>query len=247
MDELEERNALPVLEKRREKRTKYVSQLSDMQKSRQETSDLNSNKFDHHFNQYLEISKDTEFTRELQYDASCLTELSVAVRNQASSMNDFSIRCSLQTLSTDLKRRFRTSDEDRVFDWTRCGQFTRSMFSSIPAFATMLGPLHKEIKVRQVRQRQKGEAALTELEKENMKAKMVYQDDDDEKEQEATNERVQKLIQVVKDLSKENASFDVLQTLIDPMDPIQSIENMFDFSFLVKVSYYLFAFITDSV
>jgi hypothetical protein len=42
------------------------------------------------------------------------------------------------------------------------------------------------------------------------------------------------LLKAVADRTKAQNHFDLLDMLVDPVDPVQTVENFFDFSFLVR-------------
>jgi len=85
-----------------------------------------------------------------------------------------------------------------------------------------------------------------------MKAVELKNEEDDDDE--ATNERLQKLFNVMSDLSQQiesglsqqsqqsqeqeqqqDCAIDFLRVLVDLTDDVQTVENLFDFAFLIKV------------
>lgn len=69
-------------------------------------------------------------------------------------------------------------------------------------------------------------------------ADQVTRDDDDAENEdvEATNKRQENMKSKFKQLTEENnPEIDIIQLLVDPLDPVQTVENFFDFSFLLKV------------
>jgi hypothetical protein len=58
--------------------------------------------------------------------------------------------------------------------------------------------------------------------------------DEDDEDIEATNERQMRMATALEETVLNSKGVDVMKFLIDPEDPVQTIENFFDFSFFVR-------------
>eukprot|EP01032_Pedospumella_encystans_P009502 gene9502-11178_t len=87
----------------------------------------------------------------------------------------------------------------------------------------MVGPIHKEERVRKivVRRQRENLAGVVNATSENV------ENDENDGNDEATN-----LLKHLESYEKEE--FDLLKTLVDPINPVQSVENFFDYSYLHK-------------
>eukprot|EP00595_Chromulina_sp_UTEXLB2642_P002183 CAMPEP_0196767474 /NCGR_PEP_ID=MMETSP1095-20130614/41544_1 /TAXON_ID=96789 ORGANISM="Chromulina nebulosa, Strain UTEXLB2642" /NCGR_SAMPLE_ID=MMETSP1095 /ASSEMBLY_ACC=CAM_ASM_000446 /LENGTH=117 /DNA_ID=CAMNT_0042135829 /DNA_START=1 /DNA_END=350 /DNA_ORIENTATION=+ len=106
----------------------------------------------------------------------------------------------------------------------------------------MTGPLYRQPKARKAIERKQKDAE--DLSKIKTTAATLKYDENDEKE--ATTTRKLKLKQIVTNMTNtfntqvesgerpKEGGIDLVRLLIDPHDPVQTIENVFDFSFLIK-------------
>jgi Nse4 C-terminal len=109
---------------------------------------------------------------------------------------------------------------------------------------TFLGPLRREVKQRKEQAPKKAKERLEETQ-----ADQIEQAEEDEDE--ATNERVGQLQKTILTLSNRDSSsssssssqsttgdvgepVDMIRLLVDPKDLVQTVENLFDFTFLIK-------------
>jgi hypothetical protein len=195
-----------------------------------------------------EIFEGIEYVREMTLDATALKAFSKALRAQAFQLNDLSKQYNFETFVERLHNKF-IPETNEFIDWVMLGHEVEKIFNCpLVPFTTMNGPFLKEEKVRKQIVRRKAD---DEMDKHRApeKGKEIIQNDDDQAE--ATNARVQHLLQEVRNRSKPKSSsragsssqldygeaepFDLLELLVDPVDPIQTVENFFDFSFLIKV------------
>jgi len=212
------------LKERRIVRKQMKEAYEKIQDSKQSLSDLNSSSYDVLYSQFVEVSKNAVHTRELHYDASCMKELSSAMKNQAASLCDLSNKFDPRELKETIKETFRRHGEG--IDWLKIGKQSKLLFTSPPIFNTMTGPLLKEAKVRKVSVRQA---------KANTDVATTTADDIDQKEDDGTDEATNTRVKVLNDHLQKTIQFDLLRTLIDPSSAVQSIENFFDYSYLHKV------------
>ena len=133
------------------------------------------------------------------------------------------------------------------FDWCTLGADVGALFTTPFPATMMLGPLGKPPKVRVVKERQ------APARKDNSKvitAEEVVQDSDDDEEEEigedgkpkekkefneATFARINNQVEVLSDLKKTGRShLQLVPFLVDTDDQVQTVENFFDYAFLIK-------------
>lgn len=205
--------------------------LKDVDGVKNLLSDVKSSKFGIVVQRLKDVCSKLEYARELTLDAACLKELSFALEKQASTMSSLSRRHDFDSIANRFVLKF-TPETDNVVDWTTAGvQLGRLINFCVPV-TTMVGPLSKEEKVRKVAVRKPREAPETGA---IQKPQEMTEENADKDE--ATNGRVLKLHDEAITLNEQadGQGFDLLKLLIDPVDPVQSVENLFDFSFLMKV------------
>eukprot|EP01034_Spumella_vulgaris_P027263 gene27263-33957_t len=152
-------------------------------------------------------------------------------------MADSAHRFDFLTLATKIVGNPLFNDEGE-FSWSKFGKDVGQIVNNAPVFNCMLGPISKEIKVRK---------AIVRREKEDMsgtaqKPEEISQGQDDDKDgDEATNERLKVLHNKIMEVMPhadgtegEQQVFDLFKLLVDPADNVQTIENIFDLSFLIK-------------
>jgi hypothetical protein len=157
----------------------------------------------------------------------------MAAKEQSSNMSDSAHRFDFSLLATKIAAKY---SREEGFSWTKFGKDVGHINNNAPSFSTMLGPISKEVKVRKV-------AVRKEKESMNMIAERPEEISQDDKDgDEATNERLKVLHRLIMkempsdgDEQQEQLPFDLLKLLVDPADNVQTIENFFDFSFLIKV------------
>lgn len=222
-------NSSDEQEQRRKIRRDLRDAQEDMQEHKRQLADLHSNKIDVVMKNLQDVSENASKTRELQLHASCLKDVTAALRAQATSLCDMSGRFNWQDLSDKAKNRFQNPPGAVGFNWEKFGCEARMIFNSASSFNTMAGPIYKEEKIRKISvRRQKEDNSGVE----NTTGQVIENHEDDGND-EATNARVANLLHYLESL--DGAPFDLLRTLVDPCDPVQSVENFFDFSYLHKV------------
>lgn len=223
----EEDAELEAVSKRRKIRQQQRQLKEDMDSVKDQLTNVKSDKFTTCSSVLNNIFTTVDHPREQQYDALAFKELSFAVKAQSANMADLSHRFDFAAFAAKVQGKY---SRDGNFNWTDFGLDCGHIVTGVPVFETMLGPMKKEIKVRKVAVRKERErnTALNERPEE------VEQDANESNEE--TNSRLKSLHKMI--MQEENDQvepFDLLKLLIDPEDNVQTIENFFDFSFLVKV------------
>lgn len=241
-----ENDTLEDKETRRNNRKKFKEVCEDMTDNKQELKNARSGNFASLLKGYEYVMNGLvdPNTRELIAGASCLRQLTGAVKDQAQSLCDVSARFSWQDLTTSITNRFGNGGANVGLNWEKLGSEARFLFNSTPSFTTMVGPIHKEERVRKiaVRRQRENTAGVVNVTSENV------ENDENDGNDEATNARVANLLKHLESYRTEE--FDLLKTLVDPMNPVQSVENFFDYSYLHKVilschrhfSFFMFAY-----
>lgn len=216
-------------EERRVIRKNLRNAYEDMQEHKRQMADLHSTKIEESMRNLNAAGEHASKTRELQLHASCLKEVTAALKAQATSLCDMSGRFNWQDLSAKARGQFRNAPGVDGFNWEKFGCEARVMFNCISSFNTMAGPIYKEERVRKLTVRRQREDNSSV---ENVTGQVIENHEEDGND-EATNARVANLLQYLESLQGEQ--FDLLKTLVDPSNPVQSVENFFDYSYLHKV------------
>ena len=166
--------------------------------------------------------------REAQYDCKIVNEFLDVVKIQVAQFNEVSLRIHMRTITNSLFDRFY---HHGAFSWNSYGKAVGSIMTAVPKISTMVGPLMRREKVRKVAVRR------LRVDEDNVVEtvqKRTREEDDDDIESEVTNVRQKKMKSELNNkLLEEDTS--ILSFLVDPEDHVQTIENFFDLSFLVKV------------
>lgn len=231
LSELEE-TTLKEKEVARNNRRKLKEVHEDMVDNKQQMKNVHSSKFGNMLRKYEDIGKSMQNakTRELISDAGCLIQLTGALKGQAQTLCDVSARFNWQDLSASISNRFRNEGANNGLNWEKLGCEARLVFNCAPSFTTMVGPIHKEERIRKIAVRRQRENTAGVV---NATSEVIENNEEDGND-EATNARVAILMQHLE--SYAGREFDLLRTLVDPVNPVQSVENFFDYSYLHKVS-----------
>eukprot|EP00596_Hydrurales_sp_CCMP1899_P003858 CAMPEP_0119053118 /NCGR_PEP_ID=MMETSP1177-20130426/74208_1 /TAXON_ID=2985 /ORGANISM="Ochromonas sp, Strain CCMP1899" /LENGTH=453 /DNA_ID=CAMNT_0007032949 /DNA_START=102 /DNA_END=1463 /DNA_ORIENTATION=- len=171
-----------------------------------------------------------------------LRKIAEVLRKLAANLEDNSRRYDFNSFSSALTDKFKDR-QSGLFDWTKCGIDCGALFLSAPPMTIMLGPISKPEKLRKIAEK-KGPRQIHEEVKPEELIQTAEEDD------EATNERIQTQSRHIQSLcypefkpKKKNElpptnvlckPFDLLYNLLDPLDAVQTVENLFDFAFLIK-------------
>lgn len=182
----------------------------------------------------------------LGIDSSTLKNLAVAVTKQTHRLGDDSSSFNFGALANHLQEEYSTlvsaADGPRgqhQFDWLKFGMAIGNVFNLFPKCNTMLGRLDIEIKHRKKSEStRKSKEILVAENLEEIENKKTKSGDGESDDAEATNGRAAKLMQTLSmkcsTSSSSSNSTSMLDLLVDDEDPVQTIENLFDFSFMVK-------------
>eukprot|EP01032_Pedospumella_encystans_P009504 gene9504-11180_t len=230
-DDREGNEALEVVDETRRNNRMMLKEVSeDMKDSKQEMKNVHSTKFASLLKRYENVAKGLvdPNTNELMAGATCVRQLTDAVKGQAQTLSDVSARLSWQDLSTSVTTRFGNDEANSGLNWGKLGNEARQLFNSTSSFTTLVGPMNKEERQRNitVRRHRENTADVINATSENI------ENNESDGNDEATNARVAHLLKHIE--SHENQEFDLLKTLVDPVNPVQSLENFFDYSYLHK-------------
>ena len=185
-------------------------------------------KFNHNFFWYdFNIECSTKYVRESFNDVKNLHEIAHIACKQAYQLEEFHNQFDFEHISDGI-RYLGNSDEGAEFSWVEVGKHLNCLFRGIPSMNIMLGCIDKEPKVRKrivKKAKQSNESMVTTVPSEIIQS----QKDNENETNEATNERIHHLYTTIQEKGD-----DLLQLLINPKDNVQTIENFFDFSFLIK-------------
>ena len=217
------------LNERRLKRQKMKSLYEDATENPHDLANLRSDRFTKHLEAVEEDDGGVVRTRELQYGVSHLKVIAQALLDSAAKFCDLSGRFSYDDAANSIKHHFNNKTGPGL-NWELFGERSRVLFRSVPTFSTMNGPIAKEERARRVavrRNRDNNEGVVAQT-------GQVIENKEEDGTDEATSARVTKLLAHLE--SFQGQEFDLLRELIDPSNPVQSVENLFDFSYLHKVS-----------
>jgi hypothetical protein len=216
-------------EERRQIRMKQKAACEHLIAHKQDLRNVNSNAFPEAMDVFRGSTQGAQKTRELQFESMMLKELGAGAAGQWNGLCDKSARFNWVDFVDSVKAKFTVAGEPFV-NWEKAGGEARMLFNTVPSFSTMVGPIHKEEKFRKMAVRRargdNSEVVTT--------TGQVIENHEEDGNDEATNARVDKLLGY---LTSIDGQFDLLRTLVDPSNPVQSVENFFDFAYLHKVIY----------
>lgn len=240
MDESEENftDILKIVKQRQNVRSHLKAVCESLILDQPELNNLGSQKFSQDLQALNKIAEKAEYTRELQLDAIGLKHLSSAAKHQALRLNDLSRRYGFDALAEQLA--FFRHQGKQTLDWTAIGMATMTMASLLPAQDTMLGAVDKTVKERKqgVRNKRSQDAENDHLIDMNLASKPTEQTSADAVEVDdsaALKRSALQLEYLRKVAGNDGHSVDLIDLLVDPSDAVQTIENFFDYSFLLKV------------
>jgi hypothetical protein len=214
---------------RRAKRKELKDQLDVISAQKSELRTVGSECLTEHLKLFGEVIDGVERPRELYLGSVAVSSFSAATLGQWNSLGDKSTRFNWQDLANTVKTKFANGGAAGV-NWEKLGGESRMLFNCVASFNTMVGPIHKEEKLRKLAvRRQREDIAAVKV-----ATGEVIENHEEDGNDEATNARVTRLYQ---HLDSYQGPFDLLKVLVDPVNPVQSVENFFDFAYLHKVSY----------
>lgn len=120
-------------------------------------------------------------------------------------------------------------DDQRGVDWVKLGREIGTVYDPVPQFSTLLGPLEKARKQRKASSR----AKKNDDDNGPLATAVVISTGAESENLDTTSMRLKTMIEHISSFQGEE--FNLLKTLFDPKDSLQSVENIFDFAFLLKV------------
>lgn len=231
-----------VVEERQLVRSNLKHVIDLIQDDQPELNKIGSKKFAEDLKKLDEIGKKAEYTRELQLDAMGLKHLSAAAKNQALRLNDLSRRYGFDALAEELKSYQYPGKE--MLDWAALGLATMALASFLPLHGTMLGAVDKSVKERKTGTRKRAVDDDDHLIDANASkpTEVTTQDQQPATDDSAALKRSALQLEHLKSIVShdQQKTVDLIDLLVDHADPVQTVENFFDFSFLLKVQFVMF-------
>eukprot|EP00601_Ochromonadales_sp_CCMP2298_P025390 CAMPEP_0173295206 /NCGR_PEP_ID=MMETSP1143-20121109/14311_1 /TAXON_ID=483371 /ORGANISM="non described non described, Strain CCMP2298" /LENGTH=227 /DNA_ID=CAMNT_0014234991 /DNA_START=92 /DNA_END=772 /DNA_ORIENTATION=+ len=176
----------PEMELSRQKlRQDMRSVAADVVRDKHQMGNIHSNAYATVFEKYSSIIGATA-VRELQVEAAIHKDLANIVRQQAAALCDMSGRFNWDLLAASLQDHFPSSASAGGLNWGLFGSQARRVYTCVPGYSTMIGPMVREERVRKVSVRTVREKGVAETQGEILV-------NDDKEENEATNIRLKKL------------------------------------------------------
>lgn len=222
--------------KRRQTRKAQNELLEDIAAKKGQLEDFESGVYDEFRARNNAIFKEVGHSREGGADGHIHTELLDAVLKRADKLDDLSRRIHFDDLALNLTKAFRVDGE---FCWRSLGQDVGKLFIRPTPLTTMLGSMDKPEKIKALHQRKQHQPKerLEEVRPEEIiqnKSKAGGARGEAEEEVgEATFSRITNQNQKLVDMT-EDGHIDLLKMLVDEKNHVQTVENFFDFAFLIK-------------
>lgn len=177
-----------------------------------------------------EIAQSVTRVREAGLEGQCLVALATHAAQQAERLNsttEFDVDAFISRLSRD----FTKDDAGEVFDWAKFGDATNVCFQDCcPELDCLWGPLEAPRKEKQVKKRKKAEEEEIEPE-----AKVQDVGSSQMKDPDRNVQRMKKLKHILQEeTEKKPNGVDFFETLLNPNSFTQTVENIFDFAFLLR-------------
>ncbi|KAL3664717.1 hypothetical protein V7S43_010466 [Phytophthora oleae] len=213
---------------RRQVRYKERELLQSIKENASDLAKLSSDTFDVHTQELDEMYDSVCYPREANLDASNLDELNVAVAKQSQALGSSDLT---KYDTTDLIRSTQNvctmESQNGEFDWNTLGNAAGACFRSVPEITFLFGLLDTEV-----------------VRKERKKARRVQEDVNAQEAQptEYTNKKDRKDAQARRleilqtKLSESESRKPLFDMVINPQSFTQTVENLFDTSFLVRNS-----------
>lgn len=228
-----------VFHERIETRMELKNFVYKIQEGRHELRDPSSTRFIENLSALNDISAEATHTRELQIDALALKELSFAAKAQANRLNDLSRKYDFNAFGSCIRQLF--AGPAGTLNWVELGHAVSTLSYFSPPQSTMLGPLAKEVKVRKATVRTAHKAENEEaINADAAKPTEFKYDDIDQDDAVAMQRSSIQLEHLARQQqqrqNQRDAGTNLVDFLVDPDDLVQTVENFFDYSFLLKVS-----------
>ncbi|KAL0585467.1 hypothetical protein ABG067_004817 [Albugo candida] len=207
---------------RRKIRCKERDILQDIRKNAKELATVTSTKFIETTEELNQVYEQICYPREANLDASNLEELNQAVVKQSQSLG--SNNCQ-QYDATDLIRASRSNfASDGTFDWEKLGRTVASCFHCVPEINFFFGLMDTKVteKQRHRSRRRRNDESIQTSQPTQYSAKNDRQD--------AQARRLETMRLALERSNRQN----LFRVALHPQSFTQTIENLFDVSFLVR-------------
>ncbi|RLN48861.1 hypothetical protein BBJ29_007125 [Phytophthora kernoviae] len=213
---------------RRQVRYKERELMQSIKENANDLAKLTSDKFDEHTEELDQMYENVCYPREANLDASNLDELNVAVGKQSQALGSSDLT---KYDTTDLIRQTQgictAESQNGAFDWNTLGSAAGACFRSVPEISFLFGLMDTEV-----------------VRKERKRARRAQEDVDAREAQptEYTNKKDKKDAQARRlevlqtTLTNGNRRQPMFEVLVNPKSFAQTVENLFDTSFLVRNS-----------
>lgn len=208
------------------------AQMDYIQSHKDELADVDLDELRAAIENIETIRKGVTNTREQSMCAIIESAVAKLAKNQAQNISKYDSKLDFSQLARCVLNKHSKADQPNSLDWESFGFLALTLFDSPAELVTLRGPMLLEVKVRQVARRQSNQE---DRNAELVKAEVLTNEDG--AEDEATSHRINTMISALDDIQKKPESadgFDLLSLLVHPEFPIQTIENFFDFSFIIK-------------
>ncbi|GLE08137.1 hypothetical protein PINS_up019099 [Pythium insidiosum] len=209
---------------RRQVRWKERELYQDIRENASELATLNSQRFQATTDELEEMYEDVCYPREANLDASNLDELNMAVAKQAQSLGASDLTKYEFTELIRASREACGGDDGKRFDWYTLGSAAGACFRSVPEISFLFGLMDTQV-----------------VHKERKRARRVRDDEDVQASQpsEYTSKKDRKdaqarRLEVLQNKMEEVRKRNLFDVVIDPQSFTQTVENLFDMSFLVR-------------
>mmetsp|Transcript_17424 Transcript_17424/g.40090 ORF Transcript_17424/g.40090 Transcript_17424/m.40090 type:complete len:348 (-) Transcript_17424:47-1090(-) len=224
----------------REKLRKKQRDLADqIQSNRNAIGDVNSGAFAEVREANNQLGAEVRFMRESVLDVQNLRAITAATTKQAAALALANQAVSVDKLIRELRKKGCVDDsaqdegdsEDGDFDWAQLGKAVGGLWATVPPVEFLCGPITKPEVARKGRPGRRakrgGEEEVEEEQPEDVTSK-------DEELVESTQKRLTVLKDKLSHMTEGGNPVDFFSFLVDPRSFTQTVENVFDFSFLVK-------------
>lgn len=175
-----------------------------------------------------------DHAREQLNDVLNLREIAWSSKQQSERLNESAFGYDYDSLSIVLQRKYiAREDSTGRFSWDKLGKDASALFCSAPKLSALRGSLMKPERLRAAPSRRAPKEHADVVRPLEIQHGPGSKAGDGAAQAESTNERVNSLFSHFHRQSKE-ARVDLMSLLLDPVDAVQTVENFFDFGFLVK-------------